>query len=379
MYSLSYLYQALGDNYYADRAELAAYNALPVSVTPDWWARQYVAEPNQPWSKNLSETPFSDVNTVGQMYSLEDNYPCCTVNHPQGYPKFLSASFVRVGSDGLAHALLAPSNVSVTLQNGANVTIAAETNYPFELDIGYTVQTDAPFDLYVRVPGWAEQSRSFTTVQATDSGSGPGAAVQVSPDATSGLHRAARMPAGTSVVTYNLSASVRVEQRANSSVAVHYGPLLYGLSISSENSSTVPYDYTTNAPLAAGYAPAQARDWTMINTSAWSYAIDASTVAYHFSGEKGQALARPVWSPGAPPNYVTAQACLIDWPLYLDSVPGLVPLPAQRACVGDAVEVELRPYGSTKLHMVDLPTVDLSGQLGTSGGSSQRGIGVGMV
>lgn len=319
-----------------------------------------MAEPNQPWSKNLSETPFSDVNTVGQMYSLEGNYPCCTVNHPQGYPKFVSASYVRAGTDGLAHVLLAPANVSVSLQNGANVTVVTETNYPFDLDILYTITTDAAFDFYVRVPGWADQSKSTTSINLN----GSVATTSVDPDAESGLHKVASLPAGTTSVSYNLSTSIRVEERANSSVAVHYGPLLYGLSISSENSSSVPYDYTTNAPMAAGYAPPQARDWTILNTSAWNYAIDPSTLEYHYEGEAapGKTLANPIWSPGAPPNYMTVQACLIDWELYLDSVPGLVPLPGDRSCLGDAVEVELRPYGSTKLHMVDLPTVDLSTQ-----------------
>lgn len=364
MYSLSYLYQALGNNYYADRAELAAFNALPVSVTPDWWARQYMAEPNQPWSKNLTTTPFSDVNTVGQMYTLEGNYPCCTVNHPQGYPKFLSASYVRVGSEGLAHALLAPANVSTTLGNNVSVSIVTETNYPFDLEIVYTVTADGPFDFYVRVPGWAEQENSTTTATAANSTeAGATVTVTVTPDAESGLHKVARVSAGTTVVSYKLSTSLRTEARPNSSVAVYYGPLLYGLSISSVNSSTIPYDYTTNAPHAKGYAPPESRDWTILNTSPWNYAIDASTLAYQYAGEAapGKQLANPIWAPGQPPNVVTAKACLIEWGLYVDSVPGLVPSPAERACIGDdVVEVELRPYGSTKLHMVDLPTVDLS-------------------
>ncbi|KUI63279.1 hypothetical protein VP1G_10430 [Cytospora mali] len=353
LYSLSYLYQALGNNYYADRAELAAYNALPAQLAPDWWARQYMAEPNQPWSKNLSTTPFSDVNTVGQQYTLEGNYPCCTVNHPQGYPKFLAASYVQVGQDGLAHALLSPANVSTTLQNGAKVTIVTDTNYPFDLDILYTITTDAPFDLYVRVPGWADAAQSSTTLANSTT--------VVNPDAESGLHKVGSISTGSTKVSYHLSTSIRTEARANSTVAVHYGALLYGLSISSENTSSVPHDYTTNEPMPAGYAPPEARDWTLLNTSAWNYAIDPSTLEYHYDGEAapGKTLGNPIWSPGAPPNYMTVQACLIDWGLYVGSVPGLVPLEGERECLGDAVEVELRPYGSTKLHMVDLPTISL--------------------
>lgn len=349
-----------------------------MALTPDHWARQYTAEPNQPWSKNLSATPFSDVNTVGQMYTLEGNYPCCTVNHPQGYPKFLSASYVRVGTDGLAHALLTPADVTTILGNNVSVNIVAETNYPFDLDIVYTITADGPFDFYVRVPGWADADKSTTTVTTANStaGSGNGTTTTVAPDAESGLHKAARIAAaGTTQISYNLSTTLRTEPRANGTVAVYHGALLYGLSISSTNSSTTPYDYTTNAPHAAGYAPSESRDWTIVPTSDWNYAIDPTTLVYHYGGEAapGETLQNPIWAPGAPPNYVTVQACQIDWALYLDSVPGLVPLPEERACVGDVVEVELRPYGSTKLHMVDLPTINLSKQAEVEADANEGG------
>ena len=54
MYSLSYLYQMLGDNDFADRTELIAFNALPVAFTSDHWAHQYVTAPNQPFSRPVS-------------------------------------------------------------------------------------------------------------------------------------------------------------------------------------------------------------------------------------------------------------------------------------------------------------------------------------
>jgi hypothetical protein len=41
------------------------------------------------------------------------NYPCCTVNHPQAYPKFWANSFLVDQSDqSLVHAFLGPATFS---------------------------------------------------------------------------------------------------------------------------------------------------------------------------------------------------------------------------------------------------------------------------
>lgn len=124
-------------------------------LTPDWWAHQYVAQTSQPISHELEASPFWNVNKVGQTYGLEPNYPCCTVNHPQGYPKFVSASFARVGDDGIAHVLLGPGAVNATTNSGAVVSISCRTNYPFNHDLLYFIQSDKPFAFAVRVPLWA--------------------------------------------------------------------------------------------------------------------------------------------------------------------------------------------------------------------------------
>ena len=133
MYSMSYLYQMLGDNKFADQCELATFNALPTMMTPDHWAHQYIAQPNQPWSRKVQSSGlFWNVGDYATTFGLcicpalspsssltnrptAPNYPCCTVNHPQGFPKFLSASFVLLGANSLGHALLSPAAVSTVL------------------------------------------------------------------------------------------------------------------------------------------------------------------------------------------------------------------------------------------------------------------------
>ena len=61
----------MGDNEYADRCELAAFNALPVMTTSDQWARQYIVLANQPFSYSLNgDLPFFNVGRDGIVYGV---------------------------------------------------------------------------------------------------------------------------------------------------------------------------------------------------------------------------------------------------------------------------------------------------------------------
>ena len=71
MYSLSYMYQLLGDKLFADRCELAAFNTLPTMLTSDQWARQYLTLANQPFSRSLDgPVPFFNAGGDGILYGI---------------------------------------------------------------------------------------------------------------------------------------------------------------------------------------------------------------------------------------------------------------------------------------------------------------------
>jgi hypothetical protein len=366
MYSLSYLYQTLGDSSFADRTELAAFNALPVALTPDWWAHQYLTQPNQPSAKFLDETPFWNVNGWGQTYGLEPNYPCCTVNHPQGYPKFLSAMFVGVGRNGLAHVLLGPGVVETTLPSGVKVKVSCLTNYPFSNAFTYAVTSSAPFDFNIRIPGWHTPGLSpYLTLTTTKSSSGEPTtqSLSITPDALTGLQPLS-IPAGTSSISLRLAGDIQIEHRANASISVRAGALLYALQISSYNTSTSIKSYNTASTPSLGPIPEQVKDYQIFNTSSWNIAIDPKTLVFKTSykeGEREDDLPNPLWADGVAPTWIEGRGCLITWSIWKGG-PG--PVPMDRRCLGQAFDLRLIPYGGAKVHMSELPVVDLGGGWG---------------
>lgn len=307
---------------------------------------------NQPNAGNISQTPFFNSNKWSMTFGLEPNYPCCTVNHPQGWPKFLSATYAKVGTSGIAHMLLAPGDVRTTI-GGRQVTIRATTGYPFMDDIHYVVSTSTPMNFYIRVPSWAGAASSVRVKF--------GASKRLSPDAATGLHKISLTP-GTYNISYKLQSAIRTEPRANETVAVYKGALLYALDLANYNISSAPRPYNdTESFFPSTAVPPQSRDWQYFATGKWNIAMDPETIQWHAPTLDSPAqLANPIFSPDGKFGSMTAQACEIDWPLYLDSVPGFPPTGDAKKCLGDPFEVKLIPYGSAKTHMADITVIDLS-------------------
>ena len=348
MYSLTYLHSLLGDASIADAAERAAYNALPPMLTPNHWAHQYIALPNQPWTtKNPQHAGlWWNVGEDGQIFAIEPNYPCCAVNHPQGWPKYLAASFASLGTDTIVHTLLAPATVKTKLDNDAEVSIECATTYPFGSTLSYSIASSSAAKLAVRVPNWQDGSK---TPEITVNGT------PLTPTPTiSERTRLITIPiaSGSSTVTYTLNPTLRTESRANDTIAVYHGSLLYALDIGEVSSSTPP---------TYPGAPKEAVTVTYNSTSAWNIAIDPSTLSFSTGDDTG-ALANPIWVPNGPPASITAQGCEINWSVD-HGVPAAVPLTDQRSCIGSSKLVTLRPYGSLRVRVAEIPVV-----VGTSGG-----------
>lgn len=322
MFSLSALYQIMGDNSFADRLENAAFNALPAMVTPRWWAHQYVAQTNQPYSYELQNPRFWNVGGFGTTFGLEPNYPCCTVNFPQGYPKLLSNSWVRTPADnGLAHVVLIPSDIRVVLSHRQGdgfvedlVHIKCDTNYPFAHLTKYHVDSQEGFNFSIRIPEWVdiknpetgiylENGVDFTGKDHTQTkGSSAGAQdlYRLKPDPHTGLHQI-HLPAGPFSFSVYLSPfSSRsdtkpvIKKRPNAAVAVTHGSLLFAHTLHGAYTPRRPARYQQ-----PGEAPPESNDWTIVpreqNMShadgqgddddgrwvPWNIAIDPSTARVH--------------------------------------------------------------------------------------------------
>ena len=99
---------------FGDRLEKIAFNALPGTITEDFWAHQYDQQPNQVMC-SLSKRNWSTNGPDSNIFGLEPNFGCCTANLHQGWPKLVSHLWMATPDGGLAAVTYAPSEVTATL------------------------------------------------------------------------------------------------------------------------------------------------------------------------------------------------------------------------------------------------------------------------
>jgi len=359
IFSLALIYQMFGNNSVADRAEKIAYNALPAGILHDWSAHQYDQQVNQIWAQNIDPPPWGDNGPNSNVFGFEPNYPCCTVNHPQAYPKFWSHAFAtQPAANAVVHIFLGPFTFAGTLANKNDVKIAVDTLYPFGTALTYTITAAKPFNFKIRVPTWAQNSAASTIAV------NKGKAARLAPDAMS-LHTV-QVGAGTTTLHVNLNAPLEIEVRTNGAVAVTRGALNYAVEIT-YNTTVAPGLRSQQAlgDVSTLYpdAPPQyvtpfdnhTHDNTLLPTSPWALAIDPASIVVHDLSAGTKEIPFYAWAPGSQPVTMSAVACEIEWGLTL----GTASAPPQSpvACTGGKFTAKLVPFGAAKLRLGEVPVM----------------------
>ncbi|KAG6829924.1 hypothetical protein H0H92_002947 [Tricholoma furcatifolium] len=332
MFSGSYLYQVIGDPKFADRVERITYNALPATLTGSqssivllvavysWnvamWSRQYLQQQNQIAAKNMNPDPLPTDGSYSNVFGLEPNYPCCTVNHPQGWPKFISNAFLTTPYNlSLVHLYLGPFSTSVTLGSDNQVTATVDTLYPFSDTLKTTITATSDFTYFVRIPSWVTDG-SITINDDEPS--------QLSP--VNGL-QAVPVQAGTTTFVLDLPAPITTVSRNQTILAQN-----------------------AEQPLAV--------DLEFDATTAWQYAIDPNTLQFNNAPPASGVLPSPVFDSGMSPLSITVTACSISWDTAGDTFAASPP--ESPACTGAQQTLTLTPYGITKLRIGEFPVFSSS-------------------
>lgn len=326
MYSYEWLYAYTGEEKWAERLELAAFNALPATISTDMWTHQYDQQSNQIACVNFPGKPIFRTNgSDAHLFGLQPNFGCCTANFNQGWPKFTLSAFMYC-DDTVINVLPVPARLNT---DAFNITL--ETDYPFNNRFKYTVNSDVEFEFKIRIPSFAK--RLNVNGKITD-------IKELSFNIT---------PCKNEVIEVSFETEPVFIKRPYELYTARCGSLVFSLPIKYEKRI---HEYTHDGiERKFPYC-----DYELIPKSEWNYAFCSSKLE-----QKHRTLSNFPFSENKPPVILEAKVCKIDWGFAdgYDTVCGKTPQSVKP--LSEPETAELYPYGCAKLRMTEIPRISIPG------------------
>lgn len=322
MYSYEEIFAHTGDNKWAERLEVLAFNALPATLSEDMWTHQYVQQVNQiACQKTMIMAPWSTNGPYAHTFGLEPNYGCCTANFNQGWPKFALSPFMHNG-DTIINSVMLPSVLS---DKGINIRL--ETDYPFKNKVHYYIDADKAFEFVIRIPSFAKN-------------------LKVNDKDTVVGDLELTIKKGTTEIDLEFETVPYFKKRPNDLYALQMGSLLFSVPIEYDK---IMKEYTRKGvERKFPYC-----DYQFVPKTPWNYgyADDAFEISYNEIGEIP-------FSQANPPLTIKANMQQIDWGLKFPYKSICRKTPKSRSPISDVQEIELCPYGCARLRMTEMPVLD---------------------
>ena len=322
MYSYEEVFAHTGDNKWAERLEILAFNALPATLSEDMWTHQYVQQVNQTaCQKTMIMAPFSTNGPYAHTFGLEPNFGCCTANFSQGWPKFALSAFMHSGNK-IINSVMLPS---VLKENG--VTIRLETDYPFNNKMHYYIDAQKDFDFVIRIPSFAKNLK-----------------VNGKSAETKDLEIA--ISNGKTEIEIEFVTAPYFKERPNNLYALRMGSLLFSVPVAYEKKMR---EYTKRGvERKFPYC-----DYQFVPKTPWNYGYaDSDFEIIH------NKIGDIPFSQDNPPVSIKANMRQIDWGLKFPYKSVCRKTPKSRKPISEVQKIELSPYGCARLRMTEMPLID---------------------
>lgn len=339
MHSFEMLTKISGNPIWADRCEDIAFNSLPAVMTPDQKALHYLTCANQIQLDKENKAPGMQNGGTLFSYSPFEVYRCCQHNVSHGWPYYAEELWLATADSGLCASLYSASEVKAKVNNGTEVSITEQTDYPFGETVKFKISTpkSVAFPLYLRVPRWCKHP--MLTVN--------GQKVEMTTDPSSYIILNRKWSDGDEVeLQLNMQVAVRMWEKNKHAVSVDYGPLTFALKIEEKWQR---YGKNENWP-----------EWEVFPASAWNYGLRLDdqnpSKSFEVIREQEPVTTRPFTPENAPIRLKVIGRKIPAWQKDYLGLVGLLQESPARSDEPDEI-LTLIPMGAARLRISSFPTV----------------------